>query len=183
MNWRWIGVTAVLAALVIGYGVVNGRGGSRVAATAPPVQPGYYLRDAVVMRTQKDGSMAMRLIASRVEQRTNDDSIELAGVRVNYFRSPQTEWMLSAQRGFVPADSRIVNLEGDVELRPSNAPEHSYLRTEALAIDTEKNLAYSTRSPVTMKFGHHGMRVQSFEADLKSEKIHARSVAGRFEPQ
>ena len=82
------------------------------------------------------------------------------------------------------ADPAVVlverGLEGDVELRPSDAATDSYLRTEALAIDTERNVAYSTRSPVTVKFGKHDMQVQSFEADLKSEKIRARSVAGRF---
>jgi LPS export ABC transporter protein LptC len=183
MNWRWIGIAALLAAVVIGYGALNGGRSSRVATTSPPQPPGYYLKDAIVTRTQENGSLAMRLVASRVEQRTSDDGIEISGVNANYFRSPETEWTLSAQKGFVPADSRVLHLEGDVELRPANAPTESYLRTEALEIDTEKNLAYSTRSPVTIKFGHHGMRVQSFEADLKSEKIRARSIDGRFEPQ
>jgi lipopolysaccharide export system protein LptC len=183
MNWRWVAITALLAAVVIGYSTLTGRGGSRVASATPPVQPGYYLKDAIVTRTQQDGSIAMRLIASEVIQYTSDDRVEMTGVRANYFRTPDTEWLLSAERGRVPGDSRVVLLEGNVELRPANAPAASYLRTEALAIDTEKNLAYSTRSPVSVKFGQHGMRVQSFEADLKSEKIRARSVNGRFEGQ
>jgi lipopolysaccharide export system protein LptC len=183
MNWRWIGIAALLAAVVIGYGALTGRDGSRIAATTPPVQPGYYLKDAVVTRTQTDGTLAMRLIATEVVQHTDDDSVEMTGVRANYFRTPETEWFLSAERGRVPGGSRVVHLEGDVELRPANAPVESYLRTEALAIDTEKNLAYNERSPVTVKFGRHGMQVKSFEADLKSEKIRALSVNGRFEGQ
>jgi lipopolysaccharide export system protein LptC len=183
MNWRWIGIAALLAAVVIGYGALTGRNRSRIATTTAPVQPGYYLKDAIVTRTQKDGTLAMRLIATDVFQRTSDDSVEMAGVRANYFRTPETEWLVSADHGRVPADSRVVHLEGNVELRPANAPEQSYLRTEALAIDTEKNLAYNERSPATVKFGRHGMQVKSFEADLKSEKIRARSVNGRFEGQ
>ena len=77
----------------------------------------------------------------------------------------------------------VLSLEGDVELRPANAPTQSYLKAEALEVDTARNVAYSKRSPVTVRFGQHSMQVQSFEADLKSEKIQARSVNGRFEGQ
>src|SRR5262245_558881 len=112
MNWRWIAVTALLAALVIGYGALTGRGHTRVAATTPPVQPRYYLTDAVVTRTQKDGTLAMRLIANDVFQHTDDDSIDMSGVRANYFRAPQNEWLLSAQKAHVPPESPIVFLEG-----------------------------------------------------------------------
>ena len=183
MSWRWIGIAALLAAVVIGYGALTGGRSSQVTTTNPPAQPGYYLKDAVVTRTQKDGSLGMRLIAARAEQRTADDSIEMSDVRVNYFRSPETEWTLTAQKGFVPASSRVLSLEGDVELRPANAPTQSYLKTEALEIDTARNVAYSKRSPVTVRFGQHSMQVQSFEADLKSEKIRARSIDGHYEPQ
>jgi lipopolysaccharide export system protein LptC len=181
MNWRWIAVTALLAALVIGYGALTGRDRARVAATSTPIQPGYYLKDAVVTRTQKDGTLALRLIAEGVVQHTDDDSIDMNGVRANYFRAPQSEWLLSAQRARVPPESPIVFLEGDVELKPANAEQQSYLRTEALAVDTERNVAYTTRSPVTIKFGPHDMHVKSFEADLKSEKIRAHTVDGRFQ--
>ena len=122
MNWRWIAVTALLAAVVIGYGALTRRDASRVTAANPPAQPGYYLKDAIVSRTQKDGSLSMRLIAARVEQDTRDDSIKMNDVKVNYFRTRETEWVLTAKRGSVPADSRVVQLEGEVELRPANAP-------------------------------------------------------------
>ena len=101
MNWRWISLAALLAALVIGYGAL-------------PEQPGYYLQDAVITQTHQDGSVSLRLIANRIEQQRRDDSISLDTVRVNYFQassgqSPQREWLLNARKGFVPANFRVVS--------------------------------------------------------------------------
>lgn len=183
MNWRWISITALLAALVVGYGALVDRDAAPVASGEAPPQPGYYLKDAVITQTRPDGSLNVRLIAKRIEQQPRDDSISMSTVRVNYFQAPEKEWVLSAQRGFVAANSRIVQLQGEVELRPTDASTLSFLRTEALAIDTDKNIAYSTSSPVTIRLGQHAMTVKSFVTDLKSEKVRLESVNGRFQPQ
>jgi LPS export ABC transporter protein LptC len=183
MNWRWISIAALLAALVIAYDALTGRGSSQITSAQPPPQPGYYLTDAVVTSTQADGSLSMQLIAERIEQQPKDDTITLLTVRAQYYRTPQQQWALSADRGFVPADSRVVHLEGDVELRPVDSDTASFLRADSLAIDTEKSIAYSTSSPVRMSFGPHTMTVRSFRADLNSENIRLESVNGRFQPQ
>ncbi len=183
MNWRWISLTALLAALVIGYGALIERSPSSTARDDRAEQPGYYLQDAVITQTQQDGTVSLRLIADRIEQQRRDDSIALDTVRVNYFQSPQREWLLTARKGFVPANFRVVQLSGDVELRPADAQPAAFLRTEALAIDTQTNVAYSTTSPVHLRFGQHAMIVKGFRADLNSEKIRLESVNGRFEPQ
>jgi hypothetical protein len=112
-----------------------------------------------------------------------NDAIVLSGVRANYFRAPAREWILTARRGVVPPDSRIVQLEGDVQLRPADATPTAFLRADSLAIDTEKNIAYSTSTPVAMQFGPHALTVRRFVADLNSEKIRVESPNGRFEPQ
>jgi len=152
---------------------------SSVASSEPPPQPGYYLSDAIITETQDDGSLGIRLIAERIEQQPKDDSIVMSEVRVNYFRTPQKEWTLSAERGFVPANTRIVQLAGNVVLHPADAADESFLRADELAIDTERNIAYSTSSPVEVKFGQHALTANSFEADLSSEKIRLESVHGR----
>ncbi|HEX7117057.1 MAG TPA: LPS export ABC transporter periplasmic protein LptC [Steroidobacter sp.] len=182
MNWRWISLSALLAALVIGYGALSGRGTRPLRSQAPPEQPGYYLEDAVITQTQQDGSLELKLEAERIEQQRNDDSIALHGVRAEYFESPERQWQLSAQRGLVPANSRILHLAGNVELRPADSAT-TFLRTDALAIDPEKNIAYSTSSPVSLRFGQHTMTVNSFRADLSNETIRLESVDGRFEPE
>lgn len=183
MNWRWISLAALLAALVIGYGALVERNPAPVANEEQAEQPGYYLQDAVITQTQQDGSVSLRLIANRIEQRRRDDSIALQTVRVNYFQSPEREWLLTARQGFVPASFRVVQLFGDVELRPADAKPAAFLRTDAMAIDTQTNVAYSIASPVHLRFGQHSMVVKSFRADLNSEKIRLESVNGRFDPQ
>lgn len=182
MNWRWISLAALLAALVIGYGALVERNPAPTANNGQAERPSYYLQDAIITQTQQDGSVSLRLVANRIEQQ-GDDSIALDTVRVNYFQSPQHEWLLTARRGTVPPTFRVVQLFGDVELRPADAQPAAFLRTDAMAIDTQTNVAYSLSSPVRLRFGGHAMVVKNFRADLNSEKIRLESVNGRFDPQ
>ncbi len=196
MNWRWISLAALLAALVIGYGALVERSPAPTTNDAQAEQPGYYLQDAIVTQTQQDGSVSLRLVANRIEQQRRDDSIALETVRVNYYQSnsgsksgsksgqsPQREWLLNARQGFVPANFRVVQLFGDVVLRPADAQPEAFLRADALAVDTQTNVAYSLASPVRVRFGSHAMVVKNFRADLDSENIRLESVHGRFDPQ
>ncbi|HKU13747.1 MAG TPA: LPS export ABC transporter periplasmic protein LptC [Steroidobacteraceae bacterium] len=188
MNWRWISLAAMLAALVIVYGALVQHGPETTADEGRVERPGYYLQDAVITQTGKDGALSLRLIANRIEQQRRDDSIALDTVRVNYFpadggQAHGREWLLTAQRGFVPANFRVVQLSGDVLLRPVDAQPAASLRTDAMAIDTQTNVAYSTASPVQLRFGQHAMVVRNFRADLNSEKIRLESVNGRFDPK
>jgi LPS export ABC transporter protein LptC len=183
MNWRWISLAALLAALVVGYGALVERNPAPAENNDRTERPGYYLQDAIITQTQKDGSISVRLIANRIEQQHLDDSIALETVRVNYFQSPQHEWLLTARHGSVPANFRVVQLSGDVELRPADAQPNAFLRSDSMAIDTQTNVAYSTSSPVQLRFNGHAMTVKNFRADLNSEKIRLESVNGRFDPQ
>lgn len=183
MNWRWISLAALLAALVIGYGALVQRNPAPAANNGQAERPGYYLQDAIITQTQQDGSIGLRLVANRIEQQHVDDSISLDTVRVNYFQSPEHEWLLTARRGSVPANFRVVQLFGDVELRPADAQPTALLRTESMAIDTQSNVAYSLSSPVQLRFGEYAMTVKNFRADLNSEKIRLESVHGRFVPR
>ncbi|MET0533686.1 MAG: LPS export ABC transporter periplasmic protein LptC [Steroidobacter sp.] len=192
MNWRWVSLAAALAAIVIGYGAFIDNDSAPMMSHELPEQPGYYLKDAVVLRTREDGSPGIELIARRVEQKLNrpangeprGEAITLEGVRVNYFGTTDWQWELTAASGEVPPNSRVVHLEGDVELRSlaSTSP-NTFLRTDELAIDTEKNLAYSTRSPVAVRFGPHTMVVKNLRADLNREKLRLETVNGKFAPE
>jgi len=179
MSWRWISLAAGLAALVAVFGALVDRdtSGDASDSTAPP--PGYYLQDAIITQTQIDGSPDMRLIASRIDQQREDDTIHLAKVQVDYLKVPARHWILTADAGEIPADSRIVQFSGNVELRPADTQAQTYLRTDALAIDTEKHLAYTTQSPVEVRFGKNAMTVRKLQADLTTEKIKLESVRGQ----
>ena len=183
MNWRWISLTALLGALVLGYGALTGRDSLNVASGEAPPQPGYFLRDAVISRTGEDGSLSLRLIAQRIEQNSDRSGIELHDVRVDYLNAPEKEWLLTAREGFVPDDSRIVRFTGDVKLRPADASNDALLRTESLEIDTLKNIAYATRSPVQITMGRNTLTVKKFVADLNTEKVTPESARGRLFPE
>ena len=188
MNWRWVSLAAALAAIVIGYGAFVDNGSAPMMSNEMPEQPGYYLKDAVILRTREDGSPGIELVARRIEQKLNreqsGEAIDMESVRVNYFGTTDWQWELTARAGQVPPNSRIVYLEGDVELRSlaSSSPS-TFLRTEALAIDTEKSVAYTTRSPVQVRFGQHSMVVKNLRADLNSEKLRLEAVNGKYDPQ
>jgi LPS export ABC transporter protein LptC len=188
MNWRWVSLAAALAAIVIGYGAFVDNSDAPMMNHELPEQPGYYLKDAVILRTREDGSPGIELIARQIQQKLSrterGEAITMESVRVNYFGTTDWQWELTARSGEVPPNSRVVHLEGDVELRSlaSNSTD-TFLRTDELAIDTEKNLAYSTRSPVQVRFGPHSMVVKNLRADLNSEKLRLETVNGRFDPE
>lgn len=182
MNWRWIALTAALAALVAVFGALIDRDNSNEADDKALPPPGYYLKDAIITQTQVDGSPDLRLVASRIDQQRKDDSIQLQKVKLDYLKVPERHWILTAERGLIPENSRTVEFSGNVELRPAEAKQQTYLRAESLAIDTVRNVAYTTTSPTLIKFGAYSMTVKHLEADLASERIKLQSARGKSEP-
>jgi LPS export ABC transporter protein LptC len=181
MNWRWISITALLAALVIGYGAFTGRDDAPSLASDSPMRPTYYLRNAVITETQQDGSLSMRLAAARIEMQPVNDDLSMQDVHVNYHQSAEQQWSLEAERGFKSGDSPIVELTGDVQVRPVDGGEADVLQAEQLAIDTQNDVAYSTSSPVRIRYGHHALQVESFRFDMNAEKLQMKSIRGRYE--
>lgn len=182
MSWRWISITAMLAALVVGFGAFSNRDAEDTQSTTTSEQPAFYAKDAIVLQTQEDGSPQLRLVSSRIDQRIEDDSILLRGVRVDYLKVPGKLWVLNADQGAVPADSRVIAFTGNVLLHPADATPEAFLRTDALTVDTDRNLAYTTLSPTSLQYGRYVMRVQRLQADLKTEKVTLEAVHGRSEP-
>lgn len=184
MNWRWISIAALLATLLAGYAAFNRRDPSEVLSEAAPPQPGYFLRDAIITQTEKDGGPGIRLLAQRIDQRSAEDSIHLTNVRVDSLRTAERQWTLTAEQGIVPSGWRVIEVSGDVHLRPlDDTTTTAYLRTDALAFDIARNVAYSVQSPVDIRFNKVAMKVKRFEADLNSEKVKLESIRGHSERQ
>jgi LPS export ABC transporter protein LptC len=158
------------------------RSSAPLVSPTEPVGPSYFLSDAVITETQKDGSPGIEVTASHIQQQNDSGTILLDDVRARYFQVPGKEWGLTADKGSLPADSRILQLQGNVDLHPIDQPVMMGLRTEALALDTERQVAYSVNAPVTFEFGNNTMRANSFRADLKNEKLLAQSVTGTLKP-
>jgi LPS export ABC transporter protein LptC len=178
VNWRWISVSALLGAIVIGSGAFMNRTSVPLVSATAPVTPSYFLDDAVITQTQDDGSPSIQITATRIEEQNNSGTIRLSDVRAHYFEVPGKEWALAANHGTLPQDSRVLELQGAVELHPVNQETNMRLRTEALALDTQKQVAYSVNTPVTFEIGSSSMRATSFRADLKNEKLYARAITG-----
>lgn len=181
MSWRWISISAFLAALVIGYGALTGRDDDPIADSSTPMRPTYYLRNAIITETQPDGSMLSRLAASRIELQPATDDLSMQAVRLNYHQSVEQEWVLTAKSGFKAGNSPIVQLAGDVQLRPADGGASDVLSAEQLAVDTANDVAYSTSSPVRIQYGHHALVVESFRFDMNAEKLQMKSIQGRYE--
>lgn len=181
MSWRWVAIAALLAAVFAGYAAMTRRDPSEVIAGEAPPQPGYFLRDTIITQTDKDGSPDIRLVAARIDQKSTEDAIRLSTVQVDFLGVTDRKWMLTAQQAFVPSGSRVIEFRGDVLLRPLDDTTNGSLRTNALAFDTDRNVAYSISSPVDIRFGRLAMNVKRFEADLNTEKVKLESVRGRSE--
>ena len=181
MNWRWISIAALLAALVAGYGAFVRQDSSQVSLADSQRSPSYFLRDAIITQTEEDGSPGLRLIAERIDQASAGANIELSKVHVDFLRTKDRQWTLTADEGLIPAQSQVIQFSGDVHLRPIDATTPTYLRTDALSVDTERQVAYTTNSPVNIRFGKFAMTVKRFEADLNTEKVKLESARGRSE--
>lgn len=154
---------------------------SQVSLADAQRAPSYFLRNAIITQTEEDGSPGLRLIADRIDQASTGASIHLTTVHVDFLRTQDRQWTLTAREGVIPASSRVIEFRGDVHLRPMEAKTPTYLRTDALSIDTERQVAYTTTSPVNIRFGNLAMTVKRFEADLNTEKVKLESVRGRSE--
>ena len=181
MHWRWISITALLAALVAGYGAFESRDPTQVSLAESDRAPSYFLRNAIITQTEEDGSPGLRLAAERIDQPSAGASIHLQKVHVDFLRTKERQWTLTSNEGFIPAESHIIEFRGSVDLRPVDADTSIYLRTDALSIDTQREVAYTTTSPVDIRFGKFAMTVKRFEADLNTEKVKLESVRGQAE--
>jgi len=181
MNWRWIWITSLLGALIIAYGALMGRGRTPSLVSEVPQRPAYYLRNAVITETQADGSMATRLTAKHIELQPSTDDLSMSDVLLHYVQSPEQQWRLTAQSAFKPGDSAIMKFAGDVQLRPAEGDAQDVLQAEELAIDTQNDVAFSTRSPVRIRYGRHTMDVESFRFDMNNETLRMRSAKGTYD--
>lgn len=165
---------------MIGYGAFKHRDPAPSLSSELPARPTYYVRNAVITQTAADGSLETRLAAARIEVSPESDDLAMTQVNVTYHQAPEQRWRLTADEGYKPGASSIMRLTGRVELAPMQGDLDARLQAEELAVDTEKEEAFSTRSPVQIRFGQHAMHVQSFRFDMNEHKLYLQSGEGRY---
>lgn len=183
MNWRWVSVTALLAAVVIGLGAfLRQADDSGLTTGEQRAQPGYYLKDAIITDTDATGNPALRLAARRIEQRPQDGSIALEQVHVDYLAAGEQQWQLTADSGTVPSGSTTITFSGNVTLESRDEPRGAVIRTDTLSVDTEQSIA-STAAPVSIEVSGHRVHARGMRADLNGNQVQLDSeVNGRFVP-
>ncbi|HTE42886.1 MAG TPA: LPS export ABC transporter periplasmic protein LptC [Steroidobacteraceae bacterium] len=90
MNSQWFSVVTLMAALLIGYLVINQSDDVTSDARNQSIVVGYYLKDAIVTETAPTGDARMRFAANEIAQGEND-SVTLSAVRVDYLAPADKE--------------------------------------------------------------------------------------------
>jgi LPS export ABC transporter protein LptC len=177
----------VLLALivVVGLSFVGGDSSeNRRETIAPANQPGYFLMGATITDTAEDGSLRMRIEAARIEQIPTDNSVELSTLHLTYIGSEDHGWLVTADHGVVPAESKIVHLSGNVRVRglvADGLPE-AVIETPTLDFDTSRSTA-RTDDFVTVVIGSQSLSAHGLDADLKQRHLQLESrVHGQFNP-
>jgi LPS export ABC transporter protein LptC len=180
-SWKWVWLTGLIAAAIASYGILLRSPENNVVSNERPVQPGYYLKDAVLTITQPDGRQRLKLVAERIDERILDKSFAVQGVSMDYSANPGRPWTLRADSAAVPADLQSAELSGHVEVRGGQAEREGVIRTEFLMLDMQTNVA-STSAPVEIEFAGQRLNATGLKADLNSETLQLESgVNGRFQ--
>jgi len=200
MRSHWFSIVTLVAALMIGYSILSSREGAGLGgANEPPVIMGYYLRDAIITETADDGTPRARFAASQVNQEPDLNRVVMTSVRADYLwpakngvetapssQHPANHWVLNADAAYLPTPpsapdeqeseaaelptTRTVELRGNVEAYNVGAEHDAVLKTEALDIDTDRELA-NTKDAVTVDIDGHAARGTGLNVDLKHTHV------------
>jgi LPS export ABC transporter protein LptC len=181
MPWRAVFISVLIAVALAGYSLLT-RNDNELTDTPAPAQPGYYLKQASIIETDASGAARLKLQAAQIVQNLADDSISMQQVSVISRSEDGTDWLLTANQGQLPANSKTVSFSGDVYVRPQNAQlQRPQIRTEALSINTEQNLA-TAPGRVSFELDQQHLTAVGLKYDLKRQKLKLNSqVHGQFQ--
>lgn len=115
-------VLALLAAAALGSAWLMQRVGRQEAggeATATR-EPDYYMEDFSTLTMRDDGTPKHRLQASYMAHYPDNDTTELLQPRLEIFRRNQTPLYITAEKGSVISDNKVILLKGKVMLWQNN---------------------------------------------------------------
>ncbi|MBC7982227.1 MAG: LPS export ABC transporter periplasmic protein LptC [Candidatus Obscuribacterales bacterium] len=182
MNSHTFSIVAFIAAVLLGYGFISQRNADdSTELTVAPMLMGYYMKDAVVVETNLDGTPRLQFTAASVTQNPRDNAVSLETVQVDYLAAQRnsdaapTHWVLNAAQGYRATNSDIVSLNGSVVARTIATDSESSARaatfiTEALDIDIEQQHARSD-APVDITLGNHKIAGAGLFVDLPRERL------------
>jgi len=182
MNWQLIVIAAICAVLWGSYSMFNKHDDDTTQAVSNTPSPGYYMKNAAIVETGADGNPRLQLHAENIEQDVAEQRVELQGIALNYLSNTGTPWQLTAQRGSLEQDTRIVTFSGDVQLSPqgSRITTPVTLHTDQLSVDTESNIAVAP-GPVSILMNDQTVTAIGLRADMQRQTVKLMSqVHGEF---
>jgi lipopolysaccharide export system protein LptC len=156
--------------------------GPRAGGSSAPL--GYYVLGARLLGTDAEGRVTYRLSADRLEEMPADDSLTLAGVRVEYAPPDAAPWLIRATAAVSPKDGSSLDLKGGVELRsdPPGETSPTVITTDSLRFSPDTSSAESD-GPVSIHVGDWHLDATGFSTHLKADTLRLESdVHGKFGP-
>ncbi|NBX44507.1 MAG: LPS export ABC transporter periplasmic protein LptC [Gammaproteobacteria bacterium] len=155
-----------------------------ILPSATTTDPGYVVIGAELIETDELGVPRYRLIADRIAQNPASLVIEADHPILDVHDDGSVAWRVSASHGRLPANTRIMQLDGQVNVvstRENDGPTLT-LDTETLRYDLLNGVA-ETDATVTLVVDGHPLQGTGLEADLRSRRVRLHeSVQGRFQP-
>jgi LPS export ABC transporter protein LptC len=143
---------------------------------------GYYVRGARLLRTDETGHVAYRILAQRLEERTDEERLLLEGVQIEYHPANEVPWIITAGNGSAPKDASRLDLGGGVELRsePTDGSSPTHIVTDSLRFELKSSTAISDQR-TELSVGDWHLSGKGLRAHLKDEWLRLESdVHGKF---
>jgi len=155
-------------------------------ATPSPASPaadasGYAARDAEVIETGEDGLPIYTLHAQLIQQRPNDERVQLDALQLTFRASDGKQWTARADAGQIRDGGRRIDLFGNVVVQgflpDSDLP--AEIHTSVLNVDTSTEII-STQVPVVLRWSGNEIEARSLRANLKERRLRLESAHGSF---
>jgi len=143
----------------------------------------FFIKQAELQGTDDTGAIIYRVNADHAQQNPDRDDISMDTVALSYDPVAETPWDLFSDTGRIPADGKIVVLEGNV-VALSNDPQEPQIKitTSLINVVPGEKRAYTNRKVVIERDGRiiNGI---GMEADLETNQIKLLSnVNGKYAP-
>ena len=153
------------------------------ADARPSLGIAYFVKSAEMRGTGPDGNVLYRLKAERAEQQSDTAHIDLTNIALSYEPSARVPWDVFADTGKIPADGKLVELQGNVVIlsKDPETPQTS-IRTNSIDLLPDAKLAKTNQKVVIVRDGKKIIGT-GMEAYLDTSEIKLLSnINGRYAP-
>jgi LPS export ABC transporter protein LptC len=156
-------------AIVSGFVLVSSRDDEAPKAR-PELSFAFYLDQAEITGTGKDGELRYQIWTERATQETAESNIDLTRIRMRYGDSEKS-WELKANGAIIPAETSMIVLRGNIIAASTDQNDNTMIiRTQQLDIDTETKVA-DTRRKVVLEVNGSKLNATGLHIDLENNQL------------